>query len=334
LPGSPDELIFNTVENDRAVAVLKNVKTGSRSVLPGPIYVISADGKTSISPNFNTLAHRWKAYGYPLLAHTPMIADQDADGLSQLDLQTGKQSLFISTRRAAAFEAVPSADESSHFLCHASFSPDGSRVIFLHRFFSSDGGLFTRMIATDRQAKNLVLLAQEKVSHFDWIDQENVLVWARFSGGGLAKVRARGLLGASWIKPLLRVARSMTGRWKKQFLSESYYRISVENPKARVRFGWPFLESDGHPMIARSHSWIVTDYYPDKTSRLPVILFNPDPARRIDVHVFAHRPRSNDSDVKCDLHPRWSRDEHLVAVDTCEAGFRQVRILDVSDLVG
>jgi hypothetical protein len=263
-----------------------------------------------------------------------MIADQDADGLWQLDLQTGKQSLFISTRRAAAFEAVPSADESSHFLCHASFSPDGSRVIFLHRFFSSDGGLFTRMIATDRQAKNLVLLAQEKVSHFDWIDQENVLVWARFSGGGLAKVRARGLLGASWIKPLLRVARSMTGRWKKQFLSESYYRISVENPEARVRFGWPFLESDGHPMIARSHSWIVTDYYPDKTSRLPVILFNPDPARRIDVHVFAHRPRSNDSDVKCDLHPRWSRDEHLVAVDTCEAGFRQVRILDVSDLVG
>lgn len=78
---------------------------------------------------------------------------------------------------------------------------------------------------------------------------------------------------------------------------------------------------------------IVTDYYPDKASRLPVMLFNPDPARRIDVQVFVHKPRSADSDVKCDLHPRWSRDERMLAVDTCEAGFRQVRILDVNDLV-
>lgn len=334
LPGSPDVLVFNTVEGERSVAVLRNVATGARSVLPGAIYAISPDGKTSVSPNFSTLAHRWKAYGYPPLECTPIISDQDADGLWQLDLETGKESLFISTKRAATFEAVSSADPGSHFLCHASFSPDGNRVVFLHRFFSSDGGLFTRMIATDRKAKDLVLLAQEKVSHFDWVDADTVLVWARFSGGGLAAARASGMLGSPWIKPLLRMARGVTGRWKKQFLAESYYRISIEDPKARVRFGWPSLDSDGHPMIARSHRWIVTDFYPDKTGKLPVILYRPDQARRIDVHVFAHKPRSGDSDVKCDLHPRWSRSERLLAVDTCEAGFRQVRILDVSDLVG
>lgn len=334
LPGTADTLIFNTVEQGRAVAVLKNVQSGARTVLPSAIYAISPDGKTSIAPDFSTLAHHWKAYGYPLLANLPMNDNQDADGLWQLDIETGNKNLFISTRRAAAFEAVPGADPSSHFLCHASFSPDGSRVIFLHRFFSSDGGLFTRMIATDRDAKNLVLLAQEKVSHFDWFDRNQVLVWARFSGGGLAAARARGTLGAAWMKPLLRVARRMTGRWKKQFLAESYYRISIEDPKSRARFGWPSLDSDGHPMIARSHKWIVTDFYPDKTGKLPLILYNPDLAQRIDVHVFVHNPRSSDSDVKCDLHPRWSRSERLIAVDTCEAGFRQVRILDVCDLVG
>ena len=334
LPGRRDVLAFNTVENGRAIAILKNVTTGERTVLPSAIYVISPDGKTSISPNFTTLAHRWKAYGYPPLAGNPVIADQDADGLWQLDIETGKENLFVSTQRAAEFEAVPGADPASHFLCHASFSPDGSRVIFLHRFFSSDGGLFTRMIATDRDAKHFVLLAQEKVSHFDWVDNETVLVWARFTGGGLAAVRARGLLGSPWIKPLLRVVRNITGRWKKQFLAESYYKISIRDPKSRSRFGWPFLDSDGHPMIARSHPWIVTDFYPDKSGRLPVILFNPDRACRNDVQIFAHNPRSNDSDVKCDLHPRWNHTERLLAVDTCEAGFRQVRVLDVSDVVG
>ena len=333
LPGRSDTIAFNAIENGRAVSVLRNITSGERRILPAPIYVFSPDGKVSISPNFTTLAHRWKAYGYPPLAANPPITEQNTDGLWQLDIETDKQSLFISTQRAAEFKAVLGADPSSHFLCHASFSPDGSRVVFLHRFFSSDGGLFTRMIATDREAKDLVLLAQEKVSHFDWIDNDTILVWARFSGGGLARVRSRGLLSSPMIKPLLSMARSFTGRWKKKLLAEAYYKIPVTDPKSRVRFGWPSLDADGHPMIARSHGWIVTDFYPDKNGHLPVILYNSNRNLRIDAHVFAHNPRTNDSDVKCDLHPRWNRSERRVAVDTCEAGFRQVRILDVSDVV-
>ncbi|MGA7857613.1 MAG: hypothetical protein WCA11_06795, partial [Terracidiphilus sp.] len=73
--------------------------------------------------------------------------------------------------------------------------------------------------------------------------------------------------------------------------------------------------------------------YPDQNGNLPVILYNPIRNLRTDAHVFAHKPRTSDSDVKCDLHPRWSRSERMVAVDTCEAGLRQVRILDVSDIV-
>jgi hypothetical protein len=333
LPGSQDTVIFNTVEDGRAVAVTRNVVTGERSMLPAAIYAISPDGKTSIAPNYVTLAQRWKAYGYPALEEIPVPADQGADGLWQLDLESGKECLFISTKRAAEFKGVPQTDPSSHFLSHASFSPDGSHVVFLHRFFSADGGLFTRMIATDREARELVLLAQEKVSHFDWLDNETLLVWARFTGGGLAKARARGLFASRWMQPLLGLARKMTGRWKRQFLSESYYRISIKDPQSRSRFGWPLLDFDGHPMIARSHSWLVTDFYPDKSGRLPVILYNAERKEREDAQVFAHRPRSSDTDVKCDLHPRWSRDERMVAVDTCEAGFRQIRILDVSDII-
>jgi hypothetical protein len=333
LPGRSDTIAFNAIENGRAVSVFRNVVSGERRVLPAPIYAFSPDGKSSISPNFTTLAHRWKAYGYPPLAANPPIQDQSADGLWQLNIETGEESLFISTKRAAEFEAVPNANPSSHFLCHASFSPDGSRIVFLHRFFSSDGGLFTRMIATDRQARELVLLAQEKVSHFDWIDNDTILVWARFTGDRLAQVRSRGMLNSPWVKPLLQVARRFSGRWKKRMLAESYYTIPVKDPKSRTRYGWPALDADGHPMIARSHSWIVTDFYPDQSGRLPVILYHSFRNIRRDAHLFAHTPCTSDTDVKCDLHPRWSRSERMIAVDTCEAGFRQVRVLDVSDIV-
>ncbi|MFZ0746425.1 MAG: hypothetical protein WAM85_18605 [Terracidiphilus sp.] len=333
LPGRTDTIVYNSMEDGRVVSVLRNIVSGDRRVLPAAIYVFSPDGKVSISPNFTTLARRWKAYGYMSVAPNPPIADQSADGLWQLDIETGSENLFISTERAADFEAVSNTDPASHFLCHASFSPDGSRIVFLHRFFSSDGGLFTRMISTDRKGQKLTLLAQEKVSHFDWIDNDTLLVWARFSGGGLAQIRSRGMLSSPFVKPLLKVVRGFTGRWKKRLLAEAYYRIPVKDPISRTRYGWPTLDTDGHPMIARSHRWVVTDSYPDKSGQYPVILYDPIRDVRIDAHVFAHVPRSNDTDVKCDLHPRWSRSERQVAVDTCEAGYRQVRVLDVTDVV-
>lgn len=150
LPGRADTIAFNAIEDGSAVAVLRNVDTGERKTLPAPIYAFSPDGKVSIAPNFTTLAHRWKAYGYPGLAGNPLVENQAADGLWQLEMESGKQSLFVSTRRAAELEAAANIDPKSHFLCHPSISPDGSRVAFLHRYFTSDGSLFTRMIATEK----------------------------------------------------------------------------------------------------------------------------------------------------------------------------------------
>lgn len=333
LPGHPDTLVFNAVENGKLAGILRNVKTGERRALSSPIYVFTPDGKKSYAPNFVTLAHRWKAYGYASVIGTPDSSDPSADGIWETDVETDTSRLFVSTQRAADFEAVPNADPASHFLCHPSVSPDGSKVIFLHRFFSADGGLFTRLIVTDREAKVLTLLGQEKVSHSDWIDNDTILVWARFASGELAKARASGVLSSPLIRPLLRIARSFKGQWKKNLLSEAYYLIRVDAPKDRRRYGWPKLDNDGHPMVGRSHRWIVTDTYPDSADNLPVILYNQDTGERIDVAVFTHKSRSDDTDVKCDLHPRWNRDESLVAVDTCEAGYRQVRILNVRDVV-
>ena len=332
LPGSKSTLAFNAVQAGQAISVFRDVQTGTRRTLPAPIYVFSPDGAISISPNFTTLAHLWRAYGYPVLAGNPLITDPDADGLWQLDIRTGEQKLFISLRRAVEFEAGKNIEPDGHFLCHVSFSPDGTRVAFLERYFSADHALVTRMLVTDPEAKTLKVLANGGVSHFDWLDNDKIVVWTRPSGA-LAAMRSSGALGSPILRPLLKLGRSFKGKWKKKLLSEAYYVISVDNPGTKYRFGWPSLSFDGHPMVARSHRWIVTDYYPNAKNELPVILYNADRQIRADAHVFVHHPRSVDTDVKCDLHPRWNRKEDKVAVDTCEAGYRQVRILDVSDIV-
>jgi hypothetical protein len=332
VPAHPGILAFNAIENNKAVGVLRDIHSGERRVFDTPIYTFSPNGKTSITVNFTRLAHMWKAYGYPALAVNPLVQDVDGDGLWKLDLETGTSELFISTRRAAEFEATSEVNAEDHFLCHVSFSPNGERIAFLDRYFSKDYALVTRMIVTDKNAKAFKIVAQGGVSHFDWIDNDTILVWTRFSSA-LATMRSRGVLGSPLLKPLLKLGRSFKGTWKKRLLSEAYYGISVVDPSNRFRFGFPELNSDGHPMIARSHPWVLTDFYPDAKNQMPVMLYRPEDQRRIDLHRFTHHPRSKHTDDKCDLHPRWNRDETLVAVDTCEDGYRQVRILDARDIV-
>ena len=47
-------------------------------------------------------------------------------------------------------------------------------------------------------------------------------------------------------------------------------------------------------------------------------------------HVaFFRSPPAYTGDVRCDLHPRWSRDGRAVCVDSTDDGTRQVYVLDV-----
>lgn len=46
-----------------------------------------------------------------------------------------------------------------------------------------------------------------------------------------------------------------------------------------------------------------------------------------------HAPQPFRGEIRCDLHPRWSRDERMVSFDSIHEGSRQVYVMDVSDVV-
>ncbi len=334
LPGDGERLAYNRIENGRHAGVILDLDGGRERVLPFTIYTVAADGRHAISHSFARLHRHWLAYGFdgggaPGIDHPA----PDDDGLYPMDMDAGEVKLILSVAEVAAFAAGKGFGEVVHFLCHAMFSPTGRRFCFMHRFMTADGALYSRLMVADRDGGNPRVLANEKVSHFDWYDDDTLYVWTRYASPAMAAARRRGLLASPLVKPLVRLARSLRPELKQSLLKEAYYRIPVDDPKAATPVGMKALERDGHPMFSADRRWMLTDTYPGDQRMQPLILFELASQTRYDIGAFLADPKFGDRDIKCDLHPRWNRANTKVCIDSTHTGMRQVHIVDVADLI-
>ena len=78
---------------------------------------------------------------------------------------------------------------------------------------------------------------------------------------------------------------------------------------------------------------MMTDTYPDAQSNRTLMLYEMATGRRIDIGVFFSPPQLA-GELRCDLHPRWSRDGRKVSIDSAHTGERQIYEIDVSSITG
>lgn len=332
LPGPGRRLVYNSHEGDRLNAVITDADSGATTALPFTVSAISPDGGIALSPHFARLARYWPAYGCPG-DDAPGIdeARPSNDGLWRMDLASGAVELMVSVAEAAGAGGAPPG--AAHFLSHPAFSPTAKRICFLHRFFTPDGALYTRLMVGFPDGGGLKVVAEEKVSHFDWFDDDTILVWTRQAPPGLAAARRSGLLASPLLRPLVNIARKLRPGLKQMLLAEAYFMVAVDAPARKTTVGRGLLEQDGHPMFTADRRFMITDTYPDQERKQTLILYDMSDNRRMDIGRFGVDPGLKDSDVKCDLHPRWDRNERLVCIDSTDHGVRQCQIVDVSRLM-
>lgn len=299
VPSAPDRLIaFNDREGDAFVAVLLDIRTGARRVLPRPIYALSRSGSQALSLNFARLQVVRPGYGYAGVAdpwrHEPEPSD---GGLYAMDLGTGESRLIISIRQIASLGRDETMPGRRHWFNHLLFSPDDSRFIFLHRWEREGGGRYTRMFTAAPDGSKLFCVSdQEMVSHFDWRDNRRLLAWARRRGIG-----------------------------------DRYFLFRDRADECEV-VGEGVLTTDGHCSYSPDGRWILTDTYPDRERLRTLILFDWRDDRRVDIGRFFSPPEL-EGPIRCDLHPRWSRDGRQVCIDSAHEGARQMYVLDVGKIV-
>jgi len=319
VPGSPSSVVANARRDDGSLgAVVRDLAGGRTRWLDRPIYALSPNGHDAVSLDFHRIQTCRPGYGYPPgeVLEPPRWAPDD-DGVWHLDVTTGRSRLVVSLAELAAFEPDPRVERAPSYVNHAGFDPTGSRLCFFHLWsdpawvYEHTGRWFT--VAPD--GADLFLLSRHDIqSHFDWRDEHTLLGWA--------------------MEPLDRPLAGPYGHWYEHQETAGAYWLYRDRTHDRELFAEAVLPHDGHMSFSPDRRWIVTDEYsvlPGNDGTRPLLLFEIATGRRLEVARFAE---PLEGELRCDLHPRWSRDGRQVCVDSSHEGTRQVYIVDVSGIVG
>ena len=295
-----DEIIYNDRRDGDFVSVIHDRATKTERVLPYPIYTVSPDGKHAATLNFARLAYTRPGYGYTGVPYTKLDAMVPEDeGVFLLDLKTGERRLIQSLKEIAAVDHRESMDSGLNWVNHLLFSTDGSRLIFLHRWRESmdlSSGWKTRMftVGSDGSAPRIVA-DHGMVSHFIWRNPQEILAWSSEPDTG------------------------------------SRYHLYDDAAGTATVIGEGVLTRDGHCTYSPDGDWILTDTYPDRDRMQQLMLYRPSDGALVPLGKF-HLSPDWKGELRCDLHPRFSRDGKSVCIDSMHTGKRQMYLLDVSGL--
>lgn len=290
LGGGP-EIAFNDRRGDHFITRIIHTHTGEEHDLERPVYAIHPAGHVALSINFSRLHHQRPGYGYPCVPDRwREIPEPEEDGIFVMDLTTGKSRLILSLAQAAQHERNAAFEGKMHRFNHLQFSRDGARFAFLHRY-QAEGPHETRLMTLGLDGEELQTLSDHgMVSHYDWHSDGSIIAWAR----------RRGMPDGYFIFP------REGGRPE---------RLEVKE-----------FTGDGHCSFSPCGRYLLTDTYPDAERRQRLMIY--DIAAREVVYAHSLGSASLPDEIRCDLHPRWSRDGRQISIDSTFEGTRQIYTLE------
>jgi len=291
------EIIYNDRIGDRFASVVLNVETRERRTLSRPISALSHDGRFGLSLNFARLHAKRPGYGYAGVPD-PHAGQKhpSEDGVYALDLESGEVWLVVSLHDV--FEMRGRGEEVRNaelWFNHTLFNTDGSRFVFLSRFAVGTGRK-SAMFTSDLEGSDLrCLIDYGLISHFDWLDPETILAWANIKG-----------------------------------LGDAFYLVRDGGNDIR-KVGEGILTQDGHCSFSPDGRWILTDTYPGRDQARELMLFEWKKGNLHSLGKF-HSDPALSGEIRCDLHPRWSRRGSRICFDSTHEGSRQLYVMDLQGI--
>jgi hypothetical protein len=331
-PDFNSRIIFNDVEKERFVSRIVNVDSKETRTIPQAVYGISPDGKFSISLNFER-CYWTRAYSYaPIVDECWNKRIPDEDGIIKINLQTGKKETIIKINDFLELQGIEDDGTTSHWFEHIMLNPEATRFAFHHRYGSRDAYL-TRSYTADTNGKNIwkhPAHEDDRFSHLGWKDNDhyvlftypktNITKWI----GSKKKSYPRDFIRWFYRKTLKRFIKRET---LNKAVGNNHYALTRDRYGIIEKINFGMLSKDGHPSFTSDGRFMLTDTYQDEENCRHLLLC--DLERKKFMELGSFYSTYNNCGWRADLHPRFSRNENSVIIDSTHNGYHQMLILKI-----
>lgn len=297
--GYGEEFTYNDYENNNLISYAINFKSKIKRKINGAIAAISPNHSQAIGLNFKRMSYCRPTVGYVHNIKNFELENIPAnDGLYALDLKTGNANLMLSIKDVVEKVNVELPLNQPAWFNHVLYNVTGERLLFFCRIKKEEQGFLSSLWTINKDGSDLQCQIPfgYKISHFDWKDEDTILITSNI-GGKFGYLEFRD--------------------GKKDF------RTIGEN----------ILTQDGHCSYLPDRNWILSDTYPQGKERLAeLFIYKIEKEKKISLGKFHHDIKYKGL-VRCDHHPRISNDGRLVSFDSVHEGTRQIYTVDISYIV-
>jgi hypothetical protein len=296
---SDEVVIYNARKRDEYEGIVQNISTGASKQLELPVASVDPTGTYAASINFDRLYDFRPGYGYAGRGDRFKDSSHPADdGIFLIDLTSGISRLVLSLQQIWEFtKAYFGGKDRKLLVNHITFNTDGSRLVFLARYFPDSGESWeTAVLTCNYDGSDLFLLSDYAyASHYHWRDREHLVIHSR---------------GAEV---------SHSGNQLYELKDKAYVGHSIDEA---------FFVKDGHCSYSPDRRYMLYDSYPDADHYRSLFLYHLSERRGIVLGSYYSQPEL-DGDIRCDLHPRWNRQGNRISFDSTHEGSRAIYIADI-----
>lgn len=293
-PDYKSRIIYNDYKDGHYCSVIKNVFNGKERIIDYPVYSVSSDGKFALTLDFSRLHRLRPGYGYfnlPDQYANHKLPDDYC--IWKVDLEENIMIPLVKYIDLNTFEHRNEMDHAEHKVNHIMLSPDNQRFMVLHRWYKN-GKKFTRLITMNIDGSDKYNLSDDDmVSHCCWKDNDFIL--------GFENKKEEG-----------------PGYYLMKDRTKEYKRL------------WPKIDNDGHPSYSPNLKHVLIDSYPNGKRISSVRVMREDDDNG-EILAKVYSPFKYDNDLRCDLHPRWSRDGRKICFDSVFEGKRRMYVCNLGD---
>lgn len=308
LQHKPECLIYNDYKETQSgtwqpVCRICHINDGIVGEYDRHIYTMSNDGKLGASLDISRIPRRGYSYARGPMDWNVMTPDLDKEGLFIVDMETGKSKLIASYRQMMDIHPVKYDLEGKYiWLNHSIFNSDASRVMVLLRYTNLDNSFWkTYMYTMNVDGSDLMCSLSDifweggKITHQIW-----------------GRTPREILVDAKW---------GSDDKHNYVVFQEDVQPIQAE----RISSG---MGPGGHLVFSPDGKWMAADTYPDGEGMQHLALVETDTGNFTKIGTFKHFLGCQTGDIRCDLHPRWSKDGKLLTIDTTHEGPRKIYLLE------